>query len=110
MDSAVLAKKMLKWRELKLEIEELEAEITEAVLEAGKTVVVGDVRARYRNPRKSYDYETPGRAAGDELIQQYTTTETVTKTDWRAVCKAIGVSGIARVTGEPSVKIMLEKE
>lgn len=110
MDAAVLAQKMLEWRALKMELDKLEFEITEAVLEAGKTVVVGDVRARYRNPRKSYDYETPGSAAGDDVIQMYTTTETVTKTDWRAVCKAIGVSGIAHVSGEPTVKLILEAE
>lgn len=108
MNSAELAQKMLEWREMKLSLDALEREISSAVLESGKTMVVGDVRARYSNPRKSYDYETPGRGASDAIKNEHT--KTVTSTDWRAVCKAIGVSPIMKVTGEASVKLILEAE
>ena len=54
MDSKELAQKMLAWGELQEQAAELEAEIKAAVLEIGKTQNVGNVRATYSNPRKTY--------------------------------------------------------
>lgn len=107
MDEATLAKKILRWRELEIERLEIEDEIKEAVMERGKTVVLGGVRARFNKPRKSYDYETPGRAAPPDIIDKHT--QTVMTTDWRAVCKEIGVSGIVSATGSSSVTIRPEE-
>ena len=89
MDAAMLAEKMLEWRRLKLQFNEIEEQIKAAVLEQGKTVVVGDVRARYSKPRKTYDYEATARAnAPDDIIAN----------------ADVAVKSI----GEPSVKIILE--
>lgn len=54
MESTELAKKMLEWGELKTQLDALEEEIQQGVLEARKTITVGNVRATYSNPRKTY--------------------------------------------------------
>ena len=54
MDSKELAHKMLEWGALMEAAEARKQEIIEAVLEIGKTVTNGNVRATYSNPRKTY--------------------------------------------------------
>lgn len=103
-----LAQSMLEWRELKLKLDALEHKIKDAVIQGGKTVDVGDVRASYRKPRRTWDYQTPGiENAPEEVIQKYTKTVTTITTDWRAICREIGVEGNSEVTGKASVIIKI---
>ena len=87
MDMSKLATKMLEWEETKHQLAQIEEEIKTAVLAIGKTQTVGNVRASYSGGRKSYDYESAGRAAPQPVIDEHTITTTEVKIDWRAICK-----------------------
>lgn len=101
-----LAIAVLAWEKKKRELDDLEQIIKQEVLERGESQTVGNVRVTYRNGRKSYDYEFAGKQAPVEVIGQFTTEETVIKTDWRAICKHAGI--IAPFSeGSPSVSIKL---
>lgn len=58
MNASELATKMLEWENIQRQADALKAEITETVLQLGKTQTVGNVRATYSNGRGKYDYET----------------------------------------------------
>jgi len=104
MNSTELAHKMLQWEELIRKAQVLECEIAQAVLEIGKTQVVGCVRATYSKGRTSYDYETAGKTAPAEIIAQYT----VPKTDWRKVCQEAGIEAPVAKQSPPSVRLKLQ--
>ena len=87
MDMSKLAEKMLEWEKAKCHLAQIEEEIQTVVLAIGKTQTVGNVRASYSGGRKSYDYESAGRAAPQPVIDEHTTVTTITKIDWRAICK-----------------------
>jgi len=107
MNMSELAQKMLEWEELVKQANALEEEIKAAVLEIGKTQTVGNVRASYSGGRNTYDYETPAKTADAELIQKYTITETVTSTDWRAICKDADIEPLIVKTSPPSIGVKL---
>lgn len=54
MNANDLAKLMIYYGELSEKLAEMEKMIQKAVLEMGKTQTVGNVRATYSNPRKTY--------------------------------------------------------
>jgi len=84
MDKSELADTMLQWEKLKLELDELEEEITGAVLELKETQTVGNVRATYGHGRKKYDYERHGRMyANPSTVLANSRVEV----NWRAVCE-----------------------
>lgn len=105
MNASKLALEMLRWEEMQREANALAAEIEAAVLEIGKTQTVGNCRATYSQGRKKFDYKTPGQVADMETIMLHT--ETVVKTDWRAVCKAIDIKPEVVIQADPSVKVKL---
>ena len=130
MDASELATKMLDWEAKKLELDNIESEIKEAVLELKSTQNVGSVTASYTNGRRELDYETPGRNAhidyikahtvidmvvdwdavatliDPEIIEEYThETETV---NWSNVCKSAKIEPIVVKDGTPSVTVKMK--
>ena len=110
VDKLALAEKMLEWERLKRDLDIAEAQISGMVLELGETVVTGNVRATYRKPRKSYDYEAAAWAAlGDKAADyQENYTNIRTTIDWRAMCKDQFVQDIPYTESDPSVSLKLE--
>jgi len=111
MDSKELAQKMLAWGELQEQAAELEAEIKAAVLEIGKTQNVGNVRATYSNPRKTYQSwdEAVMEAEPEGLDPKAYEVVTVT-TDWQRAAKDYGIERKAWVdeNAKPSVTLKLQ--
>ena len=105
MDMSELAALMLEWENTKKRLAELEAEIIPSVLAIGKTQTVGNVRASYRQGSKSYDYETPGKNAHDDVIAAHT--ETKITTNWKAVCEAANMTPMIASQSAPSVSVKL---
>ena len=106
MDMSYLAKKMLEWEQARRMCDELEAAIRDSVLQLGKTQTVGNVKATYSKGRKRYDYFQAGGAASPGIVLECTTTP-APKTDWRAVCKAAGITEIPFTQSDPSVSVKL---
>jgi len=111
MDSKELAQKMLAWGELQEQAAELEAEIKAAVLEIGKTVTNGNVRATYSNPRKTYQSwdEAVMEAEPEGLDPKAYEVVTVT-TDWQRAAKDYGIERKAWVdeNAKPSVTLKVQ--
>ena len=111
MESAELAKKMLEWGELKAQLDALEGEIKQAVLEAGKTQTVGNVRATYSNPRKTYeDWEHAVMSAepdGFDAEGFMVTPEPYV--DWPSAAKTYGIERKSWVdeNAQPSVSVKM---
>ncbi len=103
MTAKELASLMLEWGELQEQADGKAAQIKAVVLELEQTQTVGNVRASFRNPRKSYDYITAGRAAPASIVEAHTTP----KTDWRKVCKDAGIKAPFSLSGRPSVALKL---
>jgi len=106
MNERELALAMLDWAELREQLEKLEEKIIPVVLEKKKTHVVGNVRARYYNPRKEYDYEKVGIHAPDDIIEDHT--DQYGAVDWRKVCIDASITEIPYATGKASVALILE--
>ena len=131
MDSSELAAKLLVWEKRIIELEELEAEIKEAVLELKTTQKVGNVTATFSNGRRELDYETPGQFAPVEIIDSNTVidkftdweavsalidpdiveecTREVKRINWSSVCKDAKIEPAVTKEGTPSVTIKLKK-
>ena len=109
MNASELANKMLEWENAKRQIDALEAEISAAVLDIGKTQNVGNVRASYSAGRKKYDYQAAAEIAEVEpdIVAQYRVTTTLTTTDWRQICKVAKVEEIPFTQPAPSVSVKL---
>ena len=111
MDKNELAKAMLEWAELKVRMDTLEEQIKQGVLEEGKTVDTGKVRATYNNPRKSYQSweQAVMEAEPDGLNPQEYEIVTVT-TDWQKAATDFGVERKSWVpeNAQPSVTIKLK--
>jgi len=108
MNKSLLAEWMLKWERKKRELDELETAIHDTILQLGETVEVGNVKAQYRQGRKSYDYEAVGSDASDALREQFT--KTMVKVDWRKlVLDGMGIeqNQIPFTESDPSVSIKL---
>lgn len=107
MNGSELALKMLEYEKIYHQLEALGAEIKAAVLEAGSTQKVGNVTASYSGGRKTFDYVTAAKdKAPAEIIDKFTTTETIIKTDWRQVCQEWGCD-IPFTQSEPSVTLKI---
>ena len=108
MNASELAAAMLQWEQKRAELDLLEADIKAAVLELGKTYVVGNVRATYSQGRKTYDYERAAQSMSHlvelgEIVEKHKTW----KVDWKSVCDEIEVEDIPFEQGEPSVTLKL---
>ena len=112
MDAKELANKMLEWGELAEKMAALESEINAAVLDAGKTQTVGNVRATYSKGRTTLDYESAARHNWQnepdilsDWIEEYTT-PTV---NWRAICTdaKVDASEYIKSQSAPSIRIKL---
>ncbi len=129
MNASELAAKMLEWEKRKVELDALTTEIEAAVLDIGKTQVVGKVRATYSGGRATYDYQTPcaevspdvlARFASEQrttdwdavadfapdVVQRFTTINTVY--DYRAVCKEAKIDPVVISKTAPTVTVKLE--
>lgn len=105
IDMSNLALMMLRWEKQRRALDELEAAIKDTVLVLERTQTVGNVRASYSAGRRSFDYETPGADASQEIINGCTTT--VVSIDWRAVCKEAGIEPVVTGQAPPSVSLKL---
>jgi len=85
MNMRELAENMLEWEETQIKADALALRIQEAVMQLQKTQQVGNVRAVYSLPRKTYNYKEVGSDADQDIFEQYTKTETITSTNWRAL-------------------------
>ena len=111
MDASALAVTMLRWEETKRKLDSIEATIKAAVLNIGKTQNVGNVRATFRNGRKSYDWQGAGEQATQEIITLYTVQPPRPPmpdpvTNWRAVCADAEIEP-SFTQGKPSVVVKL---
>jgi hypothetical protein len=108
VDKSRLARLMLEWEELRREMDTIETEIKQSVLQIGKTQVVGNVRARYNNPRKSYMYEVSAkkRISSPEL-ETLKLEHKKTSYDWKEICSVMEIE-VSYTEGEPSVTLNLE--
>ena len=117
IDKARLARYMLKWEEKLIELQEIENLIINSVLLLKQTVDTGNVRATYSGGRKTYQYQDAVNvelmSLGEnsnaliDVIEDNSTTETVTKTNWKAVCDDFGIDDIPFKQSQPSVKLKL---
>jgi hypothetical protein len=108
MDMSILAKKMLEYERVQRQADALKHRIEEAVMDLGKSQTVGNVKATFRNGRKSYDYEAIGSTAKREQIMART--KMVAKTDWRKlVLEDLGIEqdDVPFTQGDPSVSVKL---
>lgn len=110
MESNELAKKMIEWGELKSQMDALETEIKTAVLAIGKTQTVGNVRATYSNPRKTYQAwdEAVMQAEPDGFNPKMYEVVTVT-TDWQKAAADFGIERKSWVDegAQPSVTVKM---
>ena len=137
MDNSQLAALMLEWEAAQRRADGLAEQIKTAVLEIGKTQVVGNVRATFSAGRRTFDYRAavdnaeaagqlePGSLApweSDEtdyfqaivdaissgiLREGYLTPFTETVIDYPAACKGLGLEAPVASQLEPSVTLKL---
>lgn len=105
MDMGELARLMIEWEDGRKRLDVLESQITAAVLEHGKTVVVGNVAASYSKGRTTYDYAGAGKDAPEEAIQLCTEPTT----DWRSVCALAHINPPVLKVTEPSVTVKIKE-
>jgi len=81
----MLAYAKAQWRANRMQrkADALRTKIESAVLEMGKTVVVGNVRASYRKGRASYRYAEACINVAPEVVARHTPTPSP---NWRAIC------------------------
>lgn len=137
MDNSQLAALMLEWEATQRKADELAAKIKAAVLDIGKTQVVGNVRATFSAGRRTFDYRAAidaAEAAGQlepgslapweservdwfEVVQGalqdgildsgYLTPYTDTVIDYAAAVKGLGLKAPVASQAEPSVTLKL---
>jgi len=102
-----LARVMLLWEKQRIMLAELEQLITETVLELGRTVDTGNVRATFSAGRRRFDYEAAAKARGiaPSKIKAFTAVREVI--DWSGVCKDQEITDIPATQSKPSVKVKL---
>lgn len=104
-----IARLLLTWEDLHNQITTLETEITNAVLDLGETLVAGNVRATYRSPRRSFDYERACEYATPDQIARHT--HTTIRTDWRTLALEtlrLEQDRIPHSFSDPSVSIRIQ--
>jgi hypothetical protein len=103
-----LARLMLDWEELRRSMDSIEEEIKRDVLQLGKTQVVGNVRATYNNPRKTYDYEGSAEKEIDNVtLESLKLEHKKVVYDWKEMCNVMDVE-VSYTEGQPSVTLKLE--
>ena len=137
MDNSQLATIMLKWEATQREADELAEQIKVAVMEIGKTQVVGNVRATVSAGRRTFDYraavdaaETAGLLEPGSLGQWevdevdyfeavqaaiqdgyfdsgYLIPYTNTRIDYAAAAKGLGLEAPVASQAEPTVTLKL---
>ena len=108
MDSTVLAKKMIEWGELKAQMDALEDEIKAEVLTIGKTQTVGNVRATFSNPRKTYQpWDEAVMEAEPEGLDPKNYEIVTVSTDWQKAATDYGIERKSWTdpTAKPSVSV-----
>lgn len=104
MDKSELTAKMLEWEAQKKVLDALEDVIKHAVMTLEETFIAGNVRATFSGGRKTYDYESAGKTAPQEVIDKFTTP----KVDWRLVCEEAKFDAVPFTVSNPSVTIKLD--
>ena len=119
LNSRELAEAVLKYEDLFRELKSLERDILDAVLYYEKSVELSNIRAKYSEGRKSYDWEgyiLEMKSTFDEtvlsgLLQKHSKTKTSTSVAWAKIADDLGIkssdlveAGFQRV-GDPSAKI-----
>ena len=112
MDAKELAQKMLEWQVNAERQQVLEKEISEAVLEIGKTQTVGNCRATFSKPRKSYQsWEDVVIAFANDIdkIKEKFTVVPEPFIDWQAAGKYMNVERNSWIPegAKPSVRVKL---
>ena len=106
MDKVELSKKILEWREKKIELNALEKEICDEISLLKETIKISDVEAKFSKGRKTYDYESAGQFAPNKIIKNHTTT--VESTDWKSVCIEAGIKDIPFTEGQQKASISIK--
>lgn len=70
-------------------LKNLKKEIQAEVMKNEETFKVADVVVKFNSPKRSFDYESAGSTASEEIIKA--NTDTITTTNWKAVCEAMGL-------------------
>jgi len=105
MNASELARLMLYWESQKRGLAKTEGRIKEAVLELGRTVDTGCVRASYSAGRKKYDYETAAKGVAPSTIRAFRVVREAV--DWSGLCRDQEITDIPFTQGEPSVTVKL---
>ena len=108
MDKTELAKKIIKWKEKRQQLDKLEEEIKHEVMLLEESFSVADANARFNGGKRTFDYETGGKDAPPEIIEKFTVVEKIT--DWKSICEEIEASYIPYKTGNPSVTLSIKEE
>jgi hypothetical protein len=111
IDKTKLAKDLLRWEELKIELDLLEKEISYQVFALEESYEAGNVRAVLNRGRRTYCYETAARSHNKfqpSLLQKFEI-EPISKIDWKAMCEYLGIvkEDIPSTQPNPFVKIEL---
>ena len=78
-------------------------------MELEATQTVGNVKATYRKPRKTYDYKTAADGhsqVNDATIEGYTKM-VKPRIDWRGICNHVGIDNIPFTESNPGVTVKL---
>jgi len=119
MNNEELARKMLEWSVLRRQLNDLEIEISDAIMKRKSTQIVGSCKATYNKGRVVNDYRSPVmellihlQEIGDEgykkiyeAISRHTKIEE--STSWSKVCRECDLEGIELEEPQPSVSIKL---
>jgi len=105
MNASELAVIILEWERAQKLADALKETIETEVLALGKTQVVGNVRVTYSEGRKTYDYETPGKA--QDLPEAFIADYSKTIVDWRGICKALNVLPVVTGQSNPTATVKL---
>ena len=106
IDLSALARDMLKWEQMKRQLDEMEQAIKDTVMQLGRTQTVGNVRASYSKGRKRYDYHAAIAAAGYDSPSQLEPWRKVTY-DYRSACKELEITEVPFTQSPPSVSVKL---
>ncbi|MCP4139079.1 MAG: hypothetical protein GY755_02120 [Chloroflexi bacterium] len=105
MNAKDLAEKMLEFSNAQTKANELKVEIEAAVMELEKTQEVGNVKATYRKPRKTYLYEDAAKLRADHsTLDKHT--KVTKRIDWREICKELDIEAGYKESA-PSVTVKL---
>ncbi len=110
MNASHLAYLMLDWEEKRRELMELEQAIKEVVVELGKSVTTGNVRATFSKGRVTRDYRAAIEASGNNSPVTLQPWRKITY-DYKTACEELEIPAedIPFTQGKPSVSIKVLK-